>query len=270
MTAMTFALGAVGAWMPTYLYEREGAYTLTAEVVQKLRQPAGPRDEIVPDDVLDRLRPLSGTTFHSAESLRAALGKHLSPLQVEAYRARIADAARDPSSPSLGYINTVFGGIVVGGGIVGTLTGGWTGDRLRGRVRGSYFLVSALGMLAGLPLFVLALVTPLPWGWAFTFLAVFCLFFNTGPTNTALANVAPPALRSSAFALNILIIHLFGDVISPPIVGWIAVRASLRQGLLFLSGPIALSALFWLWGTRHLDRDTELAPKLMAGAEAAP
>jgi MFS transporter, Spinster family, sphingosine-1-phosphate transporter len=105
----------------------------------------------------------------------------------------------------------------------------------------------------------------LPLGWLFVFLAVFFLFFNTGPSNTALANVAPPALRSSAFALNILMIHLFGDVISPPIVGWIDDRASLRAGLLMLAGPIALSGFFWLWGTRYLDRDTELAPGRLTG-----
>ena len=27
--------------------------------------------------------------------------------------------------------------------------------------------------------------------------------------------------------------------------------------------PLALSGVFWLWGTRHLDRDTALAPTRM-------
>jgi hypothetical protein len=112
-------------------------------------------------------------------------------------------------------------------------------------------------------MYLLALQQPLPLGWVFIFLAVFFLFFNTGPSNTALANVAPPALRSSAFALNILVIHLFGDVISPPIVGWVGDQSSLHRGLLFLAGPIVLAGLFWLWGMRYLDRDTDLAPKRM-------
>ena len=41
-------------------------------------------------------------------------------------------------------------------------------------------------------------------------------------------------------------------------------RTSLRAGMLFLAGPMALAGLFWLWGTWDLDRDTELAPKRMA------
>ena len=65
---------------------------------------------------------------------------------------------------------------------------------------------------------------------------------------------------ASAFALNIFMIHTLGDVISPPIIGWIDDRESLHTGLLLLGGPIALSGFFWLWGTRYLDRDTELAP----------
>jgi hypothetical protein len=36
------------------------------------------------------------------------------------------------------------------------------------------------------------------------------LFFNIGPSNTALANVTPPTVPASAFALNLLIIHLLG------------------------------------------------------------
>jgi MFS family permease len=265
MTAMTFALGGVGAWMPTYLNEREGTYTFSAEAFDRMFGPRPPLGIAVPAHIVDRLRTLAGETYHSTEPLRAALARILSAEDADTYRARIADDARTPDSPRLGSINTVFGGILVVGGILATLAGGWAGDKLRGRVRGSYFLVSAAGMFAGLPVFVLAIVTPLPLGWVFVALAVFCLFFNTGPTNTALANVSPTALRASAFALNILIIHSFGDVVSPPIVGWIDDRASLRSGLLFLAVPIALSGLFWLWGVRYLDRDTALAPTRVVG-----
>jgi hypothetical protein len=92
------------------------------------------------------------------------------------------------------------------------------------------------------------------------FVTVFCLFFNTGPTNTILANVTHPGIRATGFALNILFIHLFGDAISPPVVGWIAGRTSLRTGFVVISGSVLIGALFWLWGTRFLGEDTRLAP----------
>jgi len=188
----------------------------------------------------------------------------------------------------LGMINTLFGAIVVVSGIAATLLGGLAGDKLRNRFAGSYFLVSGAGMLLGFPLFLAILVVPFPLAWLFVFLSVFCLFFNTGPTNTVLANVTHPAVRSSAFALNILIIHLFGDAFSPPMIGWLAGQARgwavahpndhsammevlrRRDGMDVAFGVVSVmilaAGIFWLWGARYLKRDTELAPTKLASS----
>ena len=77
-------------------------------------------------------------------------------------------------------------------------------------------------MIVCVPCVLLFLIVPFPAAWLFVFVAEFFLFFNTGPTNTILANVVHPAIRATAFALNILIIHTLGDAISPPLVGAIA------------------------------------------------
>jgi MFS transporter, Spinster family, sphingosine-1-phosphate transporter len=266
MTAMTFAFGGVAVFMPTFLYEREATYVLTPTSYETMRHPSDPTMPPVPEQVLARLQALDGREFRTMDPFRAALDEKLPADELVAWRGQIAEAARDEKrSLKLDAVNGPFGMILAVAGLGATLAGGYLADWLRTRVRGSYFAVSGVGMFIGLPMFCLALTIPLPLGWLFVFLAVFFLFFNTGPSNTALANVAPPALRSSAFALNILMIHLFGDVISPPIVGWIDDRASLRAGLLMLAGPIALSGFFWLWGTRYLDRDTELAPGRLTG-----
>lgn len=159
-----------------------------------------------------------------------------------------------PGSPT-----TIFGGLTVISGLAATLAGGWAGDRLRERFPGSYFLVSGAAMLTGFPIFVAALYAGYPWIWPGIFLACFCLFFNTGPTNTILANIAPSALRPAAFALNILIIHLLGDVISPVIVGLVADRWNLRVGFLVVGVMFLVSGVLWLLGARHLARDTALA-----------
>src|SRR5262249_36470916 len=153
------------------------------------------------------------------------------------------------------------GGITVVSGLVATLAGGYLGDKLRSRWSGSYFLVSGIGMLIGLPLFLAFLVTPFPYAWGLLFAAEFCLFFNTGPTNTILANVTHPAIRASAFAVNIFIIHAFGDAISPSLIGWITdatKTAELPIGNMNLSfgagvsAAIFLSGVFWILGAKHL------------------
>ncbi len=113
-------------------------------------------------------------------------------------------------------------------------------------------------MLLAFPFTLGMLYAPFPFAWIFTFMACFCLFFNTGPSNTALANVIEPKFRSSAFALNILIIHLFGDVFSPLAIGAITDAAGKNMTVAFLvvSVMVLLGGLLWIFGSRYLDEDT--------------
>ncbi len=159
----------------------------------------------------------------------------------------------------LGHVNTVFGAITVVAGFAATLFGGWLGDKLRPRYGGSYFLVSGGGMLTAVPCFLAMLYVPFPAAWIFLFLTVFFLFFNTGPSNTALANVTPPAIRASAFAFNILCIHLLGDAFAPPLIGWVAGRTNFNTAFLLVAAAMFIAGVVWLLGAKHLRRDTEAA-----------
>lgn len=164
---------------------------------------------------------------------------------------------------------TVFGAIVVVAGLIATYLGGLAADKLRPRFPGAYLLVSGAAMLAGFPLFLAVLVAPFPLGWGLIFLACFCLFFNTGPTNTVLANVTHPSMRAAGFALNILVIHLLGDVLSPVIIGVLSDKYSMEAGFLVVGLMFLVAGLLWLLGARHLARDTELAPYRLPGFPAA-
>jgi MFS family permease len=165
---------------------------------------------------------------------------------------------------SLGKVNSVFGAIVVVAGLLATLIGGWVGDKLRKQYSGSYFLVSGVGILAACP-FVIAMVnTNFPTAWVMCAIAVFCLFFNTGPSNAILANVTHPSVRAAAFALNILVIHLLGDALSPPILGKIG-HYGWPRAFIVVAATMALAGVFWLWGVKHLERDTALAPTRLSG-----
>ena len=112
-------------------------------------------------------------------------------------------------------------------------------------------------------MFPAALHSPFPWSiWIMIFLTCFCLFFNTGPTNTILANVTHPSMRAIGFAVNIFIIHALGDVISPVVIGFLndwygdMNKSFIAVGLTFLA-----AGFFWLVGVRYLQRDTESALK---------
>lgn len=158
--------------------------------------------------------------------------------------------------------NTTFGGILAATGLAATLAGGWAGDRLRARYPGSYFIVSGSAMLVAVPLMLLMLIVPMPFCWIVIAAALFCLFFNTGPSNTIIANVTFPHIRASAFAMNIFIIHTLGDAISPPILGYLKERTGTHDlGFVVCAGVVAIGGAFWIAGARHLARDTDVVER---------
>jgi len=168
------------------------------------------------------------------------------------------------SRPGAPENSTVFfGAILAAAGLGATLLGGIAADKLRDRFPGSYFLVSGIAMIAGFPIFMAALQAPFPWAiWVLIFLACFCLFFNTGPTNTILANVTHPSVRAIGFALNIFVIHALGDVISPVIIGLLNDYYGDMNKSFFVVGLMFLGAgALWLIGTRYLERDTARAAR---------
>lgn len=137
--------------------------------------------------------------------------------------------------------NTLFGALTVVTGICGTLAGGWLGDRAQRRTPKGYLLVSGWGFLLGAPAAAYAILTPsLHNCVGAMFLAEFFLFLNTGPLNTVIINITPPAIRAMAFAVNIFFIHALGDAISPTILGRLSDLWGLRAAL--LSTPLAILA----------------------------
>lgn len=151
---------------------------------------------------------------------------------------------------------TIFGLITVVAGLVSTLLGGVIADRLRARFPGSYFWVSGVGMLIACPFFIATLYISFPAAWVTMFIAIFFLFLNTGPSNTALANVSLPAVRATAFAANIFVIHALGDVQAFWLLGYIGGHTNMHVAFLFVSGIILLSGVAWLIGAKYLPADT--------------
>jgi MFS-type transporter involved in bile tolerance (Atg22 family) len=158
---------------------------------------------------------------------------------------------------TLASVNLILGGILVVSGLVATITGGILADALRNKVKGAYFSVSGWALYVAAPCCVAFIYLPFPVAWGLLFAACFCLFLNTGPSNTALANTVRPEHRPAAFALNILIIHLLGDVPSPLAIGSITdSTGSMNNAMLMLAAMVWLGGFIWRLGAKHLDEDT--------------
>jgi predicted MFS family arabinose efflux permease len=159
---------------------------------------------------------------------------------------------------NLGEAGTVFGGITVVSGILGSLAGGWLADwALKFNTR-AHFLISGLGLIIGMPLAVATLVVrDYHMAVAALFFAEFFLFLNMGPLNAIIVAVTELKSRSMAFAANIFVLHALGDAISPAIIGAASDRWGLRLALIWASTALGLAGTFCLWGMRHYDSDSK-------------
>jgi MFS family permease len=154
--------------------------------------------------------------------------------------------------------NTIFGATTVLAGILGTLAGGWLGDRWQKKSGQGYLLVSGWGFLLGTPFAVWAILAPgLTGCMTAIFMAEFFLFLNTGPLNTVIINVTNPAVRAMAFAVNIFFIHALGDAVSPSILGWLSDQWGLRSALLITPCAMVLAGIFCFVCARYVVRDME-------------
>ncbi|MGH8227735.1 MAG: spinster family MFS transporter [Steroidobacteraceae bacterium] len=146
---------------------------------------------------------------------------------------------------------TGFGAIVVVTGFAGTFAGGWLGDYWLKFSRGAYFWLSALTALAAVPLSAVALMAHSPaYYYSGIVAAELLLFMSTGPINSAIVNLVAPQERASAVALSVLLIHLLGDVASPPLIGALSDRSSLGEAVLVVPVAIAVCGVLWLLAGR--------------------
>ncbi|HEY5075112.1 MAG TPA: MFS transporter [Pyrinomonadaceae bacterium] len=167
----------------------------------------------------------------------------------------------------------VLGVVSLVAGAAGTFGGGWVADRIVAKRRNGYFLVCAASSLLGIIPAVIALVTHRPLFFLpAIFFAVVLLFSNNAPFHAILVNSVPPAIRASAMAFNIVVIHACGDVISRFGVGRLSdslaagnatliasfarllgidpAHEHLTAALLVVPVGLLVSAMFFLWGAR--------------------
>ena len=264
MTCTTFVLGGVAVFIPIYIFQREARFESNGKMIDGLLERNSEADrELVPNTLIAELKkvptsePLRYKEFYN--HLEKGIPEEKRE-QLKQYSSKIFDGAATEDSMKNGEITFKFGIITVLCGLGATLLGGIVGDRLRDRgMRGAYLQASGWGTLLGFPAFVGILFAPFPWAWICVALAVFWLFFNTGPANAVLANITRPEIRATAFAINILVIHLLGDAISPGVIGNLADIWDLHTAFLIISFLILLGGVLWLIGAHTMDEDTRAA-----------
>jgi MFS family permease len=151
------------------------------------------------------------------------------------------------------------GGVLVVGALVGTLAGGWIGDRLNARDPRGNLLVCIGGFAAGGVLVVAALAAPSLAVFVPAFLlGAVALYLYNGPMTALRQNIVLPTLRASAIMLGLFIAHFLGDAISPTVIGILSDRlGSLRLALLIVSPTfLFVAALVAATGLPTVAADT--------------
>jgi len=171
------------------------------------------------------------------------------------------------------------GVVIVVGGLIGTLAGGWLADKRALKTPRAHLEVGIAGFIAGAVLVTIAILSPLNIGPVPVFvpmflLAVIALYLYAGPFTALSQNVVSPGLRASAVTLLLFIAHVFGDSHSPFDVGLLSdwLGGNLQLALLITSPTLLiLAAVAAAMGLKTVKQDTERMEEDWAarGAEAA-
>ncbi len=160
--------------------------------------------------------------------------------------------------------NFFFSASLAATGLVATLAGGFTATAWQRRTGTGYAWTLALAGLAGIPLAFGAFLSPnLGLSKVLLVLTMFVLFLPTGPVNTLILETVPPRMRASAMAGSIFAIHMFGDLWSPKLVGYLADQwHDLQRAMLWgLPAALVFSAFFWCWLVVETKRARAAQPR---------
>jgi MFS family permease len=172
----------------------------------------------------------------------------------------------------------LFAGIVlVFGGLIGTLAGGWIADRLAKKNPAAYLQVGIIGFLIGAVFIVISLLAPLNIGPIPIFVPAFlitvvALYLSAGPFTAVAQNVVSPALRASSVTMLLFVAHVFGDSHSTFDVGFLADRLGSIQAALLITSPslLILAAILAATGLRSVRPDTQAMEDEWANRPAQP
>jgi MFS family permease len=155
------------------------------------------------------------------------------------------------------HAGAFFGAVLVVAGLVGTMIGGFAATAWHKRNPAGYAWTLGLSVAIAVPLaFAAFLVGNKSLSMGCLAAAMFFLFLPTGPVNTLILETVPINLRASAMAVSIFMIHLFGDMWSPRIVGRIAdSTGSLQKAVLILPTALIVAAILWLALALKTKRD---------------
>ena len=178
---------------------------------------------------------------------------------------------------SVSKAGLVAGVVLVAGGLIGTLAGGWIADRRALKTPAAHLEVGIAGFLIGAVFIVIALVAPMNIGPVPVFIPAFlitvvCLYLHAGPFTAVSQNVVSPALRASGVTMLLFVSHVFGDSHSTFDIGFLSDRLGSLQLALLITSPtlLILAAIVAATGLRSVKPDIQAMEEEWASRPEQP
>ena len=178
---------------------------------------------------------------------------------------------------SVSKAGLLAGVVLVAGGLIGTLAGGWIADHRARTNPAAHLEVGIVGFLLGAVFISVALVAPLNVGPIPVFvpafvIAVVCLYLYSGPFTAVAQNVVSPGLRASAVTMLLFVSHVFGDSHSTYDVGVISQHVGSLQTALLITSPtlLVVAAIIAATGLRTVHSDVQAMEHEWAARATTP
>jgi MFS family permease len=145
-------------------------------------------------------------------------------------------------------------------GSLGNAVSGVLGDRLSQRFRGAYALLAGTSFLLGWPCLLFGFFLESRWLFLPAITAGCFFYFLCMPAvNAHIARVVRPNERAMAWALATFVLHLLGDMLSPPLFGIVSEGIGRRDTFAIFSLGIVVAGLLCLLAARTAGSDAEHA-----------
>jgi sugar phosphate permease len=213
--------------------------------------PAG-----APADLVDEMLDAAALVLRTPTLVWMFVGGALTSASMNSLVAWSLSFVQRQLGMDLAHAGRAIGMVGLVAGVLGSWVGGRLGDRLMERWPSGRVLASASGFVIGAPFCVALLLTHDVAAFSMLFFAVVFLFtWYNGPIAAVLFDVVPRGVAATVMGAYVFFIHIAGDAVALPVVGFLSDRYGLQAAMLTLPAIGLLGALILLISVRTVGRD---------------
>ncbi len=222
-------------------------------IVMRLRHTLLPG---VPADALDEMLDAAAVVLRTPTLIWMFVGGALTTAAMNSLVAWSASYLQRVLQLSLVEAAREIGLVGLAAGVLGSWIGGRFADRLMQRLPSGRVIASAVGFLLGAPIcVVLLLMNDVHIFALLFFVVVFFFTWYNGPVAAVLFDVVPRGIAATVMGAYVFFIHIAGDAIALPVVGFLSDRYGLRVALMTLPAVGLLGGALLLLAVPTVPRD---------------